>query len=275
MPVQLRPRVKDGRIWLIDSHCHLDMVLERGVHSEEILNNMAEQGVGAIIQIGAARNEMLWARQFAHAATAVQAFYTIGHHPAEATNGDWQFGLDFIQENAGDARFVAVGEIGLDYHYHAQTKEIQKKVFVAFLQEARQAKRPVVIHTRDAHDDTVRILRTEGAGIPTLIHCFSGSRAEMEEFLELGCYISFSGIVTFKNANAVQEAAKFCPQERLLVETDAPYLAPVPMRGKTNQPGFVRYTLEFLAALRGENSEELAAACVANTQRFFSLESGS
>lgn len=277
VPVQFRPRVHlDGQegvppYRLIDSHCHLDMVLEKGVSVEEITNTLLENGVDTIIEIGADAKAMQWARTLSHTAKQFNVYYTIGHHPGEATSADSAFGLRFIQENKDDPRFVAVGEIGLDYYYYKDTASEQKKVFVEFVRAACEVGRGVAIHTRDAHRDTVEILRSEAQGLPVLIHCFTGNRSELEEFVALGYYISFSGIVTFKNATALQEAAKACPVERILVETDAPFLAPVPFRGKVNQPGYVRHTLAFLAQLRGEDEAELAAACRRNTREFYRI----
>ncbi|GAB4428506.1 MAG: TatD family hydrolase [Turneriella sp.] len=278
VPVQFRPRVNSSgepepqRHRIIDSHCHLDMVLERGLKAEEISETLAQNGVDTIVQIGADEKAMQWARSLAHTSKAVDVYYTIGHHPGEAKSADASFGLRYIQQNKDDERFVAVGEIGLDYYYHKDEAEEQKKVFVDFVRAAREVGRGVAIHTRDAHRDTVEILKREAAGMPVLIHCFTGNRAEMEEFLAMGCFISFSGIVTFKNAVALQEAAKACPAERLMVETDAPFLAPVPFRGKVNQPGYVRHTLAFLARLRGEDEAVLAAACLRNTQEFYRIK---
>ena len=156
------------------------------------------------------------------------------------------------KRNKDDAKFVAVGEIGLDYHYYADQADVQKKVFIEFVRAARRVNRGIALHTREAHADTVAILKAEAEGIPTLIHCFTGTKPEMEEFVAMGCYISFSGIVTFKNAAELQAAAKVCPLDRILIETDAPFLAPIPHRGKINQPGYVKHTLDFpRAAARG------------------------
>lgn len=266
VPVQLRPRVH-----LIDSHCHLDMVIERGLGVEEITQSLIDNGVGALIEIGADKQAMLWARTLAHTAKQFEVYYTIGHHPGEAATEDFEFGLKFIEENQSDKRFVAVGEIGLDYHYYADQADVQKRVFIEFVRAARRAGRGIAIHTRDAHADTFAILRDEAKGLPILIHCFTGTKSEMEDFLTLGAYISFSGIVTFKNAAGVQEAALACPLERMLIETDAPFLAPIPHRGKINQPGYVRHTLDFLAQLRGESAQLIGEACTKNTRAFYAI----
>jgi len=247
------------------------MVIERGVGVEEITATLEANGVGTIIEIGADKQAMLWARTLAHTSSKIEVCYTIGHHPGEACTEDSEFGLRFIEENKDDPRFVAVGEIGLDYHYYADQAEVQKRVFKDFIHAARPVGRGIAIHTRDAHADTFEILGTEAHGMEKLIHCFTGSKAEMDDFLSLGCYISFSGIVTFKNAAGVQEAARACPLDRILIETDAPFLAPVPHRGKVNQPGYVKHTLSFLAALRGEDEAVLAKACFENTLKFYGL----
>lgn len=277
VPVQLRPRVhapgdRDVTgIPLIDSHCHLDMVIERGLGVEEITRCLEENNVGTIVEIGADKQAMLWARTLAHTAKRFDVYYTIGHHPGEAATEDSEFGLNFIEENSSDSRFVAVGEIGLDYYYHAEQAEAQKKVFIEFVRAARRSGRGIAIHTRDAHADTFAILREEAKDIPILIHCFTGTKTEMEDFLSLGAYISFSGIVTFKNATSLQEAAIACPLEKIMVETDAPFLAPVPQRGKINQPGYVKHTLDFLATLRSENVATLAFAAFGNTKAFYRI----
>jgi TatD DNase family protein len=290
VPVRFRPRVHEtggaaattaagggsseiltSRIPLIDSHCHLDMVVERGLSVAEITQTLIANDISGLVEIGADKEAMLWARTLAHTSRQFEVYYTIGHHPGEAKSADASFGLKFIEENKDDERFVAVGEIGLDYYYHADEAPEQKQVFIQFVRAAREVGRGIAIHTREAHRDTVDILKAEASGLPVLIHCFTGNLEEMQEFVAMGCYISFSGIVTFKNATALQQAAKACPLEKILVETDAPFLAPVPHRGKTNQPGFVRDTLDFLAKLRGEDAEILAAACTKNTRDFYQL----
>ena len=247
------------------------MVIERGLGVEEITQSLIDNGVGTLIEIGADKQAMLWARTLAHTSKQFEVYYTIGHHPGEAATEDFEFGLKFIEENQSDKRFVAVGEIGLDYHYHADQADVQKQVFIEFVRAARRAGRGIAIHTRAAHADTFSILRDEAKDLPILIHCFTGTKSEMEDFLSLGAYISFSGIVTFKNAAGVQEAALACPLERMLIETDAPFLAPIPHRGKINQPGYVRHTLDFLAKLRGESAELIGEACTKNTRGFYAI----
>jgi len=247
------------------------MVIERGLGVEEITATLDANGVDTLVEIGADKAAMLWARTLAHTSKKIDVFYTIGHHPGEAGSEDSEFGLNFIRENQSDKKFVAVGEIGLDYHYHADQAEIQKRVFVEFIHAARAVGRGIAIHTREAHADTFEILKTHAKDMPILIHCFTGTKDEMLDFLSLGAFISFSGIVTFKNAAGVKEAALHCPQNRMLVETDAPFLAPLPHRGKTNQPGYVKHTLDFLAELRNEDAGALAEACYLNTRQFYNF----
>lgn len=163
--------------------------------------------------------------------------------------------------------FSAIGEIGLDYHYSPETRKEQMALFAAQLDEARRRNKPVIIHTREAADDTIALLRE----IPSrgVIHCFTGKPDEAKAYLDLGFYISISGIVTFKAAENVRESALVVPDDRIMIETDAPFLAPVPMRGKPNEPAFVKYTCEFLAKLRGMAPDDFAELTFANSERAF------
>ena len=254
---------------LIDSHCHLNMILEKGVSQESVFALMKENQVDGFVQISTDPGSIEFAQNKKNEKLPVHYAYTIGHHPNEASESDHRAGLARAQEAAHDPSFVAVGEIGLDYHYTKEHREQQIKVFHAFLEAASRVGRPVCIHTRDAHEDTFSILK-EFSG-KTLIHCFTGNEPQMNDFLELGCYISFSGIVTFKNAKEIQEAAKNCPTNRLLVETDAPFLAPVPFRGKVNQPGHIRHTLNHIAGLKEMSAYALAKITYENTKNFYGL----
>jgi len=163
--------------------------------------------------------------------------------------------------------FSAIGEIGLDYHYSPETRKEQMALFAAQLDEARRRNKPVIIHTREAADDTIALLEE----IPSrgVIHCFTGKPDEAKAYLDLGFYISISGIVTFKAAENVRESALVVPDDRIMIETDAPFLAPVPMRGKPNEPAFVKYTCEFLAKLRGMVPDDFADLTFANAERAF------
>ena len=159
---------------------------------------------------------------------------------------------------------VAIGEIGLDYHYDFSPRFLQQEVFRAQLRLARELERPVIIHTREATDDTFAILREESAGVPVVFHCFTGGMEMARAALDVGAWLSFAGIVTFPNARELRDVARMVPADRFLVETDSPYLAPVPFRGKRNEPAFVAKVVEGLAAVRGAPVEEIAAQSTAN-----------
>lgn len=256
---------------LIDSHCHIDMVIQRGLEYHSISENLLRNKVQGFIQIGASPDEMLFSKKFAHESHPFQVWYTIGAHPGEAHEIDPKIGIRFARENKHDKKFVAVGEIGLDYFYGLDSAKAQQAVFADYLQLANELQKPVCIHTRDAVDDTIGQL-TEHSPKKTLIHCFTGNKDDLRKFLDLDYYISFSGIVTFKKAQELQEAAKYCPVDKMLVETDAPYLAPVPHRGKTNEPAFVLHTLQFLAGLKEMEWESLAHTTRKNTIDFYEIE---
>jgi TatD DNase family protein len=167
---------------------------------------------------------------------------------------------------------VGIGETGLDYHYDRSPRDIQKAAYERFIALARVVRRPVISHVRDAHEDAVEILRVAGAAeVGGVIHCFTGGVAEARRYLDLGHHLSFSGILTFKNAQPIREAAAFAPLERLLIETDAPYLAPIPHRGKRNEPAYIVETLRVLAEVRDVAVGEVEAATVENTRRLFGL----
>ena len=273
MPVQVRPRVhcSKGFMRILDSHCHIDMVMERGLEYSQIVENLAQNHVSGFIQIGASPDEMRFSRDFAHREHPFDVWYTIGAHPGEAHEIDPAIGIQYARENKTDDKFVAVGEIGLDYHYGAETAERQKEVFIQYLQLAKELKRPVCIHTREAAIDTAQILDQYNPGYGILIHCFTGNLTEMQMFLKLGAYISFSGIVTFKSAAELREAALHCPLDKMLIETDAPYLAPVPHRGKVCEPAFVADTLSFLANLKSIDRVTLASATYHNTLQLYKI----
>ena len=191
----------------------------------------------------------------------------IGVHPHEA-DGHPDLGAEALTAAAAHPRVIAIGECGLDYHYDKSDRTAQRERFKAHIAAARETGLPLVVHSRDAEEDTAAMLR-EAQGVTGVLHCFTGTRWLAERGLELGFYVSLSGIVTFKNAKELQEVARMIPADRLLVETDAPFLAPVPNRGKTCEPAFVADTAAFLAELRGEAPEELAARTTANFFRLF------
>jgi TatD DNase family protein len=202
------------------------------------------------------------------------AFYaTIGIHPHDASKAgrdDFKHLTDLLSHS----KVLAIGEIGLDYHYDFSPRDIQKSAFIEQLEMAAQARKPIVIHTREAWDDTLALLEQYWTphGIGGIMHCFSGGPEEARRAIELGFYLSFGGIVTFPKALTVQEAAKSAPRDRILLETDAPYLAPVPRRGKRNEPALMVHTARKLAELRGESYEEICATTTANFRRLLLTE---
>ena len=254
---------------LVDSHCHLDD-RQFDQDRDEVIRRALEAGVEWMLAIGSGDGppDLECAVRLAEAHPAIRA--TVGVHPHDAAKASEET-FAALRALLDHPKVLALGEIGLDYHYNFSPPETQRQVFARQLELARQARKPVVIHTREAWPDTLSLLREHwvGSGLPCVMHCFSGGPEEASQCLELGFYLSFAGVVTFPKALRVQEAARLTPRDRLLIETDAPYLAPVPMRGRRNEPAYVVHTLRRLAELRGESAEELAAATTANFRRVF------
>ena len=252
----------------VDSHCHLDFpgLLER---EDEILAAMAAADVGRAMCIGVKLEDI--DRVIGLAERHDNLFATVGVHPDNAD-----------VEEPDEARLLAladhpkvlgIGETGLDYYWHKDAPEWQRARFRTHIRAARACAKPLVIHTRNAAEDTLRLMREEGAGeAGGVMHCFTETREVAEAALELGFYISFSGIVTFRNAKALKEVACAVPLERMLIETDSPYLAPVPYRGKTNQPAYVVHVAEEIARLKGLAVDQVAAATTRNFNRLFLKE---
>ena len=252
---------------LIDSHCHLNYagLAER---QDEVLANARAAGVGGFLNISTRQSE--WGAVIAPAETNADVWASIGVHPHEA-DAHPDLGAAALVEVSAHPRVVAIGECGLDYFYDKSDRAAQRERFAAHIEAARTTGLPLIIHTRDAEEDTAAILTeaTEQGGVGGVLHCFTGSADLARTALDLGFYISLSGIVTFKNARELQDVAKTIPQERLLVETDSPFLAPVPHRGKTCEPAFVADTAAFVAELRGEALDALADATTTNFFRLF------
>lgn len=253
---------------LVDSHCHLEY---KGLVEDQdaVLDRARAAGVGAFLNISTEKSEWDQVVQTAHRAPDVYA--SVGIHPHNADDHQ-DLTENALYRATQDPRVIGIGETGLDYYYEHSDRAVQQRLFRLHIAVARRTDLPLIIHTRDAEEDTLAILTDEmGKGaFPALIHCFTASAEFCEKVLELGLSISLSGIVTFKNAKDLQAVAKTVPQDRLLVETDSPFLAPVPHRGKTCEPGFVRNTAEFLADLRGDTLEELAARTTENFYALFS-----
>lgn len=250
---------------LVDSHCHLDFP-ELAGNLPALLSNMEAHGVTQALCVGVSLEN--FPRVLALAEGHAQLAASVGVHP------DHQEGEEPTVERlltlAAHPKVVAIGETGLDYYRLKGDLEWQRERFRTHIRAARQSRKPLIIHTREAAADTLRVMREEDAGaVGGVMHCFTESWEVAREALDLGFYISFSGIVTFKNAVALKEVAKQVPLDRLLVETDAPYLAPVPHRGQLNQPAYVRHVAEEIARLRGLDLPAVAEATSANFKRLF------
>ncbi|MES1206988.1 MAG: TatD family hydrolase [Pseudomonadota bacterium] len=254
---------------MIDSHCHLDAAYY-GAERPEVLARARQAGVTAFVCVGVGRGAEAAEEAAAMAAAESDVYATVGVYPhdaAQATEAHWAV----FERLARAPKVDGIGETGLDYHYEHSSPDRQRAAYGRSIGLARAAGLPVISHIRDAHEDAAEVLRAEAAGMAGVIHCFTGGVAEARVYLDLGQYLSFSGIVTFKNAGAIREAAAFVPADRILVETDAPYLAPVPHRGKRNEPAFIAETLRVLAELRGVSVAALDAATTENTRRVFGL----
>jgi len=256
---------------LIDSHCHLNY---KGLVEDqaEVLGRARETGVQGFLNISTRQRE--WADIVATAERESDVWASIGIHPHEADQHA-DLGEAALLEAAANPRVIGIGETGLDYYYDNSDRRVQQDLFRVHIAVARETGLPLIVHTRDAEDDTVRIIEEEmGKGtFPALIHCFTASAPFAAKMLKLGLSISLSGIVTFKNAKDLQAIAAELPEDRLLIETDAPFLAPVPHRGKTCEPAFVADTCAFIASLRGISVEALANSTGANFLKLFSKAS--
>jgi TatD DNase family protein len=252
---------------LVDSHCHLNY---KGLIDDQpaVLARARAAGVTAMLNISTRASE--WDAVIGVAEREPDVWASVGIHPHEAdVHPDVETGT--LVERAKHPRVIGIGESGLDFYYDHSDRDRQRESFRAHIAAARETGLPIIVHTRDAEDDTYRILADEmGKGAYRgVIHCFTASADFARKALDLGFYISLSGIVTFKNAKDLQATAKEVPQDRLLIETDAPFLAPVPHRGKPCEPAFVADTARFLAGLRGETAETLASYTAANFSALF------
>jgi len=251
---------------LTDSHAHLDFP-QLSDDLDAVLGRARSAGVDRILTVSSTLGDA--SRVAALAAQLPDTWAAVGVHPHEAA-GLRDEHLRELRGLAASAPVVAIGEIGLDYHHDHSPREQQREAFRRQVRLAREVALPIVVHSREAEEDTAVILEEEGAAeVGGVIHCFTSSQALADRCLDLGLLISFSGIVTFRNADALREVARRIPSDRLLVETDSPYLAPVPHRGKSNEPAHVRVVAEAVAALRGETLEALGTATTANFERLF------
>lgn len=251
---------------LIDSHCHLEY---KGLVEDQqgVLARARAAGIGGFLSISTRQRE--WAQVVATAEREADVWASVGIHPHEAdTHSD--MGEGALLEAAAHPKVIAIGETGLDYYYDHSDRETQKELFRSHISVSRQTGLPLIVHTREAEDDTYAIMaeEMEKGAYPALIHCFTASADFARKMLDLGVTISLSGIVTFKNAKDLQAIASELPEDRILVETDAPFLAPVPHRGQVCEPAFTADTARFIANLRGTSAEALAEA---TTRNFFNL----
>ena len=250
---------------LVDSHCHLDLP-ELASNLPQLLEAMQRNDVGCAVCIGVTLED--FSRILTLTETHPNILATVGVHPENT--GVKEPTVDGLVELARRPKVVGIGETGLDYYWHKDAPEWQRERFRTHIRAARAAGKPLVVHNRDATADTLRVLAEENAGdVGGVMHCFTETWDVAERALDLGFHISISGIVTFKNALVVKEVARRVPLDRLLVETDAPYLAPVPFRGKINQPAYVRHVAEEIASLRGIPYDAVAAATTDNFFRLF------
>jgi TatD DNase family protein len=252
---------------LVDSHCHLDY-LEDGEALDAVVGRAHRAGVDTLVTICTRLSECERVR--AIAGRFERVYCSVGVHPHEA-GPEGQSDPARLIALAGDDKVIGIGETGLDYYYDNSPREAQRESFRSHIQAARATGLPLIVHSRDADEDTAAILEegAEEGAFPGVIHCFTAGRGLAEAALGLGLYISLSGVVTFKKAEELRAIARDLPLERILVETDAPYLAPVPKRGKTNEPAYVVHTAAYLAELRGLPADDFARATSENFFRLF------
>ncbi|WP_159566430.1 metal-dependent hydrolase [Budvicia diplopodorum] len=256
-------------MYLVDSHCHLDALDYQGLHTnlDSVLEAAKRRGVGACLAVSTTLSGFNSLKSMVSGYP--QVYLSCGAHPL---NLDEVYQPEELLRLASDERVVALGETGLDYFYQKDNLQLQQTCFRQHIQIGRQLGKPVIVHTRDARADTLSILKHEKAEeCGGVLHCFTEDCDTARQLLDIGFYISFSGIVTFRNADALREVARYVPLERMLIETDSPYLAPVPHRGKENQPAYVRDVAEYLAVLKGVDVAELAEVTTRNFSQLFNV----
>jgi len=257
---------------LVDSHCHLDFP-EFVNHREEVLERAARAGISYFINIGTDRKSSEQAVKLSQAYPPVYA--TVGVHPHEAEKMS-QEDLEAIEKLSAQEKVVAFGEVGLDFYYRHSPEDVQEKVFKEFLQMARRHSLPLVFHVRSAFERFFQCVEPlQDGSLKGVVHCFTGTLEEAKKVLDLGLHLSFTGILTFKKSEPLREIAKTVPLERMLLETDAPFLAPEGYRGKVNEPSFMRVTAEVLAGLKNVSLEKLADQTTQNTRALFGVPGGS
>lgn len=262
-------------ISLFDSHAHLDTIKGGETELAALLDRVWAAGLKGIVAIAGATKAGEYTDTLSISERDSRIYVAAGIHPHAASSATLN-GLDLLRRALDHLGVVALGEIGLDYHYNHSAPADQRRAFVDQIKMAHKTNLPIVIHTREADDDTLSILRDEGASdVGGVVHCFSGGPDFARAVLDLGFYVSFSGIVTFPKATEVQEAAVLIPEDKILAETDSPFLSPVPFRGKVNEPHRVLHVVEKLAELRNTAPEKMGAFTVENTRRCFKMDSTS
>lgn len=259
-----------NNLFIIDSHCHLDSLDYENQHKnvDEVIENAKARGVGHFISVCTTLGRFEAMKQLT--AHRDEVSLSCGVHPLNVE--DEPFDYDKLLSFAQDPKVVAIGETGLDYHYTPETKALQKSIFAQQIEIANKVNKPLIIHTRSARQDTMEILEQGSAEkCGGVLHCFTEDLAMAKRAMDIDFYISISGIITFRNAEELRDVVRHVPLDRLLVETDSPYLAPIPYRGKPNQPAYVRETCEYLAALKGVSVEELARITTQNVQKLFKI----
>ena len=255
---------------LIDSHAHIQSKEYAG-EVEAVIERARAAGVEKIIAVGGAGDMSSNTEAITLADSFSNVYATVGMHPHDAKDvGAHE--LQTLKELAASPKVVAVGETGLDYYYSHSPHDVQRRVFSQFIHMARETDLPIVVHERDAAPEAAELLRSEGLGkLRGVIHCFTGNYEAACAYLDLGFYLSFTGIITFKNADPLRDVVRRVPLERMLVETDSPYLTPVPHRGKRNEPAHVRWVAETIAKVKGIDFEEVAETTTRNVQDLFKI----
>ena len=255
---------------LIDSHAHIQGKEYAG-EVEAVISRAREAGVETIVAVGGAGDMSSNTEAVALAARFDNIYATVGMHPHDAKDVGADE-LQTLQELAASPKVVAIGETGLDYYYNHSPHEVQRRVFSQFIHMARDTGLPIVVHERDAAPEAAALLRNEGAGgLRGVIHCFTGNYEAARAYLDLGFYLSFTGIITFKNAEPLREVVRQVPLERMFVETDSPFLTPVPHRGKRNEPAYVRFVAETVAKIKSLDLEEVARVTTNNVKDLFRI----
>jgi TatD DNase family protein len=263
--------IPQAPVRLFDSHAHLDIGSAGPREIEAMLDRAWRAGLEGIVVVAGATRVGEYAPTLALAAAEPRLWVAAGIHP-HAASGATPDALGRLRRILDEPRLVALGETGLDYHYNHSPAAEQQETMRRFCAIARRAKKPLSLHIRDAHADAARILTEEGAAeVGGVIHCFTGDLRDAQAYVALGFHISLSGVVTFKSAEPIREAAAWVPMERLLVETDCPFLAPVPLRGKRNEPAYITHTAAVVAALRGLLPDQFAEATTRNCRALFRL----